>query len=166
MNRAKAAGGLSHIRSSGELRMVPVGEKPVVERTAVARGEVRMAPATLRAIRSHSTPKGNPLETARLAGIMAAKRTAEIIPLCHTLPLDHVEVLMRLGRDRVTIEARVSCHGRTGVEMEALTAVSAAALALYDMCKAIDKQMVIADIRLLEKKKANEIVLANEKRKK
>jgi cyclic pyranopterin monophosphate synthase len=152
----KSATKLSHVKASGELRMVPVGEKPVVERTAVARGEVRVAPATLRAIRNHSTPKGNPLETARLAGIMAAKRTAEIIPLCHTLPLDHVEVRLRLGRDRVHIEARVSCHARTGVEMEALTAVSAAALALYDMCKAIDKGMVIGDIRLIEKRKAGE----------
>ena len=144
---------LSHANAGGELRMVSVAEKPVVERIAVARGEVRVAPATIRAIRNHTTPKGNPLETARLAGILAAKRTAEIIPLCHTIPLDHVDVQMRLGRDRVTIEARVTCLARTGVEMEALTAVSAAALALYDMCKAVDKQMIIDNIRLLQKEK-------------
>lgn len=151
---AKNANTLSHAAKSGELRMVSVAAKPVVERTAVACGELRVAPATVRAIRNHTTPKGNPLETARLAGIMAAKRTAEIVPLCHTLPLDHIEVKARLGRDCITIEARVTCHARTGVEMEALTAVSAAALTLYDMCKAIDKQMVIGEIRLVEKRKA------------
>ena len=153
---AKSVKKLSHATRSGELRMVSVAAKPVVERTAVARGEVRVATSTLRVIRSHSTPKGNPLEAARLAGIMAAKRTAEIIPLCHTLPLDHIEVSFRLGRDRITIEARAMCHARTGVEMEALTAVSAAALTLYDMCKAVDKQMVIGEIRLVEKRKADE----------
>lgn len=159
MKSAKAAGDarsvkkLSHATTSGELRMVSVAEKPVVERTAVARGEIHVAPATLRAIRNHTTPKGNPLETARLAGILAAKRTAEIIPLCHTLPLDHVDVRLKLGRDRILIEARATCHARTGVEMEALTAVSAAALTLYDMCKAVDKAMVLENIRLVEKKK-------------
>jgi cyclic pyranopterin monophosphate synthase len=150
----KSAGRLSHADRGGELRMVSVAAKPVVERTAVACGELRVAPATVRAIRNHSTPKGNPLETARLAGIMAAKRTADTIPLCHTIPLEHVDVRLRLGRDRIHIEARVTCHARTGVEMEALTAVSVAALTLYDMCKAVDKQMVIGEIRLVEKHKA------------
>lgn len=142
---------LTHVRATGEMQMVSVAEKPVTERLAVAAGAVYASKATLRAIRAHTTPKGDPLETARLAGIMAAKKTSELIPLCHSLPLDHVEVNLELAPSKILIEARVRCHGRTGVEMEALTAVSAAALTLYDMCKAIDRTMVIGDIRLIEK---------------
>lgn len=148
----KSKSRLTHVTSAGEIHMVPVSEKPVTERLAVAQGAVYASPKTLRAIRTHATPKGNPLEAARMAGIMAAKRTSELIPLCHPLPLDHVDVTLRLASGKVVIESQVVCHGRTGVEMEALTAVTVAALTLYDMCKAIDRGMVIGDICLLEKK--------------
>ena len=131
--------------------MVDVGDKAVTARTAVASGFVRMAAATLDAIRERRTPKGDPLEVARLAGIMAAKRTAEMIPLCHVLPLNHADVQLELRDDGVAILATASTDGKTGVEMEALTAASVAALTIYDMCKAIDKGMVITDIRLESK---------------
>ncbi len=133
--------------------MVNVGEKPVTRRVCVARGEVRMAPATLAHIVEGTAPKGDVLATARLAGIQAAKRTDEWIPLCHSLPLDSVEVDLEADseRSRVTIEARVRAHARTGVEMEALVAVSAAGLAIYDMCKAVDRGMTIESVRLESK---------------
>lgn len=142
---------LTHVDADGAIRMVDVGAKAVTARLAVASGFVRMNPATVAAIREHRTPKGDPLETARLAGIMGAKSTASLIPLCHPLPITHADVHIDLVDDGARIEATASVEGRTGVEMEALTAVSIAALTIYDMCKAIDKEMVIADIRLERK---------------
>jgi cyclic pyranopterin phosphate synthase len=143
---------LSHVDARGRVRMVDVGGKPDTVREAVAAGEVRMNAAARRAIRLHAVKKGDPLQTARVAGIMAAKRTAELIPLCHALPLTHVDVDLDARPYGYRITARVSTVGRTGVEMEALTAVSVAALALYDMLKAVDRSMVVSQIRLLEKR--------------
>lgn len=131
--------------------MVDVTAKNVTERTAVARGFVRMSPEVLRALREQTLPKGNPLEIARIAGIAAAKRTSEWIPLCHPLPLTHIDVTARLCKNGVELSSRVTATARTGVEMEALVAVSAAALTVYDMCKALDKGMEITDIVLMEK---------------
>jgi cyclic pyranopterin monophosphate synthase len=142
---------LTHSDEEGRARMVDVGDKAVTTRTAVAGGFVRMAAATIEAIREHRTPKGDPLEVARLAGIMAAKRTSELIPLCHNLPLNHADVQLELRADGVAIVATATTEGKTGVEMEALTAASVAALTIYDMCKAIDKAMEITDIRLESK---------------
>lgn len=145
---------LTHLDAAGHAAMVDVGDKAVTVRVAVAAGEVRMAPATLTVLRAGTAPKGDVLAAARIAGIMAAKRTPELIPLCHTLLLTHVGVdfVLDEGESRVRIEATVRCKGQTGVEMEALTAVSVAALTLYDMVKAIDKEMVIGAICLLEKR--------------
>lgn len=145
---------LTHLDAAGHAAMVDVGDKAVTVRVAVAAGEVRMAPATLAVLRAGTAPKGDVLAAARIAGIMAAKRTPELIPLCHTLLLTHVGVdfVFDEGESRVQIEATVRCKGQTGVEMEALTAVSVAALTLYDMVKAIDKEMVIGAICLLEKR--------------
>ena len=131
--------------------MVDVSGKPVTKRTAVATGFVRMAAATVEAIREQRTPKGNPLEVARIAGVMAAKRTAELIPLCHSLPLNHADVQLEVQSDGIAIAASATTESKTGVEMEALVAASVAALTIYDMCKAIDKAMVISDIRLQSK---------------
>src|SRR5712692_7507998 len=142
---------LTHFRKRGEVAMVNVTSKDVTERTALARGFVRMAPAVLRALRQQKLPKGNPLEIARIAGIAAAKRTSEWIPLCHPLPLTHIDVTARLCQNGVEISSRVTATARTGVEMEALVAVSASALTVYDMCKALDKGMEITDIVLVEK---------------
>jgi len=142
---------LTHTDEEGRARMVDVGDKDVTTRTAVASGFVRMTPATVETIRAHRTPKGDPLETARLAGIMAAKRTADLIPLCHPLALNHADVQLELRDDGVRITATARIDGKTGVEMEALTAVSVAALTIYDMCKAIDRSMIITDIRLESK---------------
>ena len=144
-------GDLSHVDASGDVRMVDVGAKPLSRRTAHARARVRMAPETLRTL--HALPKGDALTTARLAGIMAAKRTADLIPLCHPLPLTHVDVRLELGEDAVIVEATASTTAQTGVEMEALVAASVAALTLYDMAKAVDKEMVVEEIRLVEKTK-------------
>src|SRR5438309_3332004 len=136
---------LTHFDEHGASRMVDTSAKPETQRTARASGRIRMAPATLRLIRERGLAKGDVLEVARLAGIMAAKRTGELIPLCHPLGLDSVELtLTPAAADSVQIEAVVKVHGRTGVEMEALTAVSVAALTIYDMCKAVDQSMVIA----------------------
>ena len=144
---------LSHLDARGRARMVDVGDKPVTQRVGVARGEVRMDPTTLARIAEGSLPKGDVLATARIAGIQAAKRTSEWIPLCHPLPLDVVEVELRPdpGHSRVEIEARVQVHARTGVEMEALVAVSAAGLTIYDMCKAIDRGITVEGVRLIRK---------------
>src|SRR5271170_8199502 len=142
---------LSHYGKRGEVSMVDVSAKSVTTRTAVAHAFVSMTPKVLRAIRGLKNPKGNPLEVARIAGIAAAKRTAEWIPLCHPLPLTHIDVTARLCKNGVEIASRVSATARTGVEMEALVAVSAAALTVYDMCKALDKGMEITDIVLVEK---------------
>jgi cyclic pyranopterin monophosphate synthase len=144
--------GLSHLDALGRIRMVDVGEKPVSRREAVARGKITIAPEALRLVRSGRTKKGDPLETARLAGIMAAKRTAGLIPLCHPLPLSHVSVELTPRRDGYDIEARVRSEAQTGVEMEALTAVAVAALTIYDMVKAADRGMTIGEIRLIEKR--------------
>lgn len=142
---------LTHVDGEGRLAMVDVSQKDVTTRRAVARGVVRMKADTIRAIREVTLKKGDAIATARLAGIMAAKRTDELIPLCHSLPLDHVDVAITLLDDRAILMATATTSSRTGVEMEALTAVSVAALTLYDMCKAIDKDLVIGPIELLEK---------------
>jgi cyclic pyranopterin monophosphate synthase len=142
---------LSHLGEAGDVRMVDVGGKPQSRRRAVARGAVQMAPETAR--RLQELPKGDALVTAQLAGIMAAKRASELIPLCHPLPLSHIEVSLEIGEDAVEITAAVETTAQTGVEMEALTAVSVAALTVYDMAKAIDKGMSISDVTLAEKTK-------------
>jgi cyclic pyranopterin phosphate synthase len=142
---------LSHVDESGGVRMVDVGGKPLSRRRAVAGAEVRMARET--ALRLHELPKGDALATAQLAGIMAAKRTSDLIPLCHPLPLTHIEVTLEVHDERVQITAIAETTAQTGVEMEALTAASVAALTVYDMCKAVDKGMTIGDVQLLEKTK-------------
>jgi cyclic pyranopterin phosphate synthase len=139
---------LSHIDAQGRAKMVDTSEKQSTARRAIASGRVLMSPGTVAAIRNQTTPKGDPLETARLAGVMAAKRTAELIPLCHPLPLNHIEVRAEVQDTGVYLEAEVTTVAQTGVEMEALAAVSVAALTVYDMCKALDKSMIISDIRL------------------
>lgn len=144
---------LTHLDESGRARMVDVGAKDETRREAIARGEVRMRPETLQRIAAGDMPKGDVLAAARIAGIMAAKRASELIPLCHPLLLTHVAVDARLDSETSTVllEATVRTIGKTGVEMEALTAVSVAALTIYDMCKAIDREMRIGDIRLARK---------------
>jgi cyclic pyranopterin monophosphate synthase len=142
---------LSHVDESGSVRMVDVGSKPLSRRRAVAKASVRMAPETAR--RLSGLPKGDALTTAQLAGIMAAKRTSDLIPLCHPLPLSVVDVSLRVTGDGVEITATAETTAQTGVEMEALTAATVAALTVYDMAKAIDKQMVIAEVSLVEKTK-------------
>jgi cyclic pyranopterin phosphate synthase len=144
---------LSHVDKRGRAQMVGVGDTPVTQRVCIARGEVRMAAETLACIAEGRVPKGDVLLTARLAGIQAAKRTDEWIPLCHPLPLDEVEIQLTPdpSEPRVLIEARVEAHARTGVEMEALVAVSAAGLTIYDMCKAIDRAISIGGIELVSK---------------
>jgi cyclic pyranopterin phosphate synthase len=143
----------SHLDGKGRARMVDVSGKEVTDRLAVARGAVHMAPETLRRIAEGGVKKGDVLSVARLAGIMGAKRTADLIPLCHPLPLSSAEVELTLDEaaSAILIEARCKVQARTGVEMEALTAVSVAALTVYDMCKAVDKAMRIGDIRLIRK---------------
>ena len=142
---------LSHVTAAGDVHMVDVGAKPSVRRRAVARGRVRMAPETARSLTE--LPKGDALVTAQLAGIMAAKRTAELIPLCHPLALTHVDVSLSVVDDSVEIEAAAETTAQTGVEMEALVAVSVAALTVYDMAKAIDSGMIIDAVQLVEKTK-------------
>ena len=143
---------LSHVDARGRARMVDVSDKPATLREAVARGRITMAPAAIRAVREVTLKKGDALQTARLAGIMAAKRTAELIPLCHPLALSHVDVTLTVERNGCVLEARARTTAQTGVEMEALTAVSVAALTVYDMVKALDRRMVIGDIRLVAKR--------------
>lgn len=150
--RASPPAPLSHVDARGRVKMVDVSAKPETVREAVAEGVVRMGAAARRAIRTRAVAKGDPLQTARLAGILAAKRTSEWIPLCHPLPLTHVNVDLTPRRDGYLIVARAGTVGRTGVEMEALVAVSAAALTLYDMLKAVDKAIVIGPIQLREKR--------------
>lgn len=144
---------LSHLDAQGNARMVDVGHKPDTQRVAVAVGEVHMQPATLALIRAGQLKKGDVLTVAQLAGVMAAKRTADLIPLCHPLPLTHIEVICELREELpgVSVRATVRTTGKTGVEMEALTAVSVAALTIYDMAKAAEKTMTITNLRLLEK---------------
>ena len=143
---------LTHVGPDGAARMVDVSDKPSTTREAVARGRVRMSRAAATLATSGANKKGDPLQTARLAGIMAAKRTAELIPLCHPLQLSFVDVTLTPRRDGFAIEARVRTSGPTGVEMEALTAVSVAALTIYDMLKAVDRAMEIGGIHLVEKR--------------
>ena len=143
---------LTHVDTHGRVKMVDVAEKPETVREAIAEADIRMNTEARRAIRARAVAKGDPLQTARLAGILAAKRTSEIIPLCHPLALTHVEVDLTPRPGGYRIRARVGTVGRTGVEMEALTAVSAAALTVYDMLKAVDRAMVIGPIQLVEKR--------------
>jgi cyclic pyranopterin phosphate synthase len=143
---------LSHVDARGAVRMVDVSAKPVTAREAVARGRITMSAEAIRQVRTGATSKGDPLQAARLAGIMAAKRTSEMIPLCHPLALSHADVTLTPRRDGYAIEARVRTSAQTGVEMEALSAVAVAALTIYDMVKAVDKAMVIGEIRLIEKR--------------
>lgn len=147
--------GLTHLNAQGEANMVDVSHKPVLLREAVAQGEIRLQKQTLKLIESQEIAKGNVLGTARLAGILAAKKTGELIPLCHPLPLTHCEVNLEIpaSRDRIRILASARIAAQTGVEMEALTAVSVAALTIYDMCKAVDKKMRIGPIKLISKTK-------------
>lgn len=142
---------LSHVDAEGRVRMVDVGAKAATHREAVARGSITIAADALALIREGRVAKGDPLQAARIAGIMAAKRTADLIPLCHPLPLSHVEVDLQERPDGYDIEAVARTTAQTGVEMEALTAVAAAALTVYDMVKAVDKTMVIGEIRLMRK---------------
>jgi cyclic pyranopterin phosphate synthase len=150
---ARLMASLTHLDDEGQVRMVDVSEKPATARDAVARGVIRMQPETLALITEQQTKKGNVLETARIAGIMAAKRTSELIPMCHPIPLTHVQVDFFRDPDSqsIRIEAIARLVGQTGVEMEALTAVSIAALTIYDMCKSYDRAMTISDIYLLKK---------------
>jgi cyclic pyranopterin monophosphate synthase len=145
---------LSHVDERGRARMVDVGEKAVTQRVAIARGAVVMKPETARQIADGSVAKGDVIATARIAGVMAAKRTGELIPLCHPLPIDFVDVRLEVDATagRVEIEAEARITARTGVEMEALTAVSVAGLTIYDMCKASDRGMVLGEVRLVEKR--------------
>ncbi|OGR59867.1 MAG: molybdenum cofactor biosynthesis protein C [Elusimicrobia bacterium GWA2_69_24] len=145
--------GLTHVNEAGKADMVDVSAKPVVRREAVARGKIFLQPPTLALIRENGVRKGDVLAAARLAGIAAAKKTWELIPLCHNIPIDKVGVDFELQDDGVVIAARAVCSARTGIEMEALTAVSVAALTVYDMCKAVDQDMVIGPIALVEKRK-------------
>jgi cyclic pyranopterin phosphate synthase len=144
----------SHLNETGCARMVNVGAKPEQRRRALAAGRLICLPATILALKKKALPKGDVLTVAQIAGIQAAKRAAELIPLCHPLPLNHVEISFRVRRDAVEISCAVETRGQTGVEMEALTGVCVAALTLYDMCKAVDKTMRIADVRVVEKVKS------------
>jgi cyclic pyranopterin phosphate synthase len=145
--------GLTHVDESGRARMVDVGDKEITSRRAKARGVVSMKEETLKLLTTGKLKKGDAIETARIAGIMAAKKTSDLIPLCHPLMLSHVEVDIQagVGTGIIEITAEVRCEGRTGVEMEALTAVAAAGLTVYDMVKAVDKSLCISEIELLEK---------------
>ena len=143
---------LSHVDAEGRIQMVDVSAKAVTAREAVAGGRITMSAAALRQMRAGTLKKGDPLQTARLAGIMAAKQTSSLIPLCHPLPLSHVDVQLRRLKDGYEITGRARTSAQTGVEMEALTAVAVAALTIYDMVKAVDKAMVISDIRVVAKR--------------
>ena len=146
--------GFSHLDETGTARMVDVGTKPVQHRRAVAAAQLICQPATIRALRAKALPKGDVLAVANIAGIQAAKRTDELIPLCHQLPLDQVSIAFQIRKDRIDVTCTAETRSRTGVEMEALTGASVAALTLYDMCKAVDKTMRIEGIRVLEKIKS------------
>jgi len=143
---------LSHIDEDGNARMVDVSQKKISKRVAVAEGYVHMKRETISMIKTGTAKKGNVLTTAKIAGIMAAKKTSELIPLCHNISLDHVDVNFEIIEDHVKITSAVTCSAKTGAEMEALTAVTVAALTIYDMCKAVDRAIVIKDICLLEKR--------------
>ena len=149
--KGQRARALSHVDAHGRIKMVDIGEKPITDREAIARGSIAMSAEARRLIRAGAVKKGDPLQTARLAGIMAAKQTAALIPLCHPLSLSRVDVDLTPTARGYTIESRVRTRAQTGVEMEALTAVAVAALTIYDMVKAVDKSMVIGDVRLVFK---------------
>jgi cyclic pyranopterin monophosphate synthase len=153
MDPSSSPTGFSHLDQTGAARMVDISQKPEVLRIAVAEGMLRCRPETVAALRAHALAKGDVLTVAKIAGIQAAKRTDEIIPLCHSLPLTSVELTFAIEAGSIQIRAEATTHARTGVEMEALTAVSVAALTIYDMCKAIDKEMSIGEIRLIGKHK-------------
>ena len=144
-------GDFTHLDDQGRARMVDVGDKASSRRKAIARAEIHMSPETIQALTQGGIPKGDVLAVARVAGIQAAKKTAELIPLCHPLPLTSVTVEFEIKEDRVEIESKAETFGQTGVEMEALTACSVAALTIYDMCKALDRMMVIESVALWEK---------------
>jgi cyclic pyranopterin phosphate synthase len=144
---------LTHVDEAGKARMVDVSGKRPVRRTATAAGRIDLAPSTVALVRANGMAKGDVIAVARLAGIMGAKKASDLIPLCHNIEIEHVDVALRVEDDGIEIEARAVCTDKTGIEMEALTAVSVAALAVWDMCKAVDKGMRIRDIRLLEKTK-------------
>ncbi len=152
--RKKSAATFSHLDAAGAARMVGVGAKPVQHRRAIAAARLVCQPATIRALRAKALPKGDVLTVAQIAGIQASKRTAELIPLCHPLPLDHVAVEFTLRRDAIDVLCTAETSAKTGVEMEALTGASIATLTLYDMCKAVDKTMRIEGVRVVEKVKA------------
>jgi cyclic pyranopterin phosphate synthase len=145
--------GLSHVDEAGAARMVDVSAKPRVRRTATAAGRIDLAPSTVELVRRNALQKGDVLAAARIAGIMGAKRASELVPLCHNIEIEHVAVELRVDDAGIAIEATASCTDKTGIEMEALTAVSIAALTVYDMCKAVDPGMVLRDIRLVAKTK-------------
>ena len=146
---------LTHLDKAGEARMVDVSGKPIVHREAIARGEIRLREETLALIASNSIAKGNVMATARIAGVLAAKKTGDLIPLCHPLPITHCDIDFEVpqSRDRIVITATTRIEAKTGVEMEALTAVTVAALTIYDMCKAVDKEMQITEVKLVSKTK-------------
>ncbi len=151
--KRKSEGRLSHVDAEGKARMVDVGEKAQVRRSAVAEGKILLQEKTVELIRENKMKKGDVLTVAQIAGIQAAKQTHTLIPMCHPLPLSHIEVELRLEAWGVQVEADVRCTGQTGVEMEALTAVNLALLTVYDMCKAVDKEMRMEGIQLKEKRK-------------
>ncbi len=144
---------LTHINSTGEASMVDISTKKIVHREAVASGTIYLQPQTIEMINNHQVKKGEVLAVARIAGISGAKKTFDLIPLCHNIPIDKIEVSFEIKPDRIHIKAKAVCDAKTGIEMEALTAVSIAALTIYDMCKAVDKQMKISDIKLEVKTK-------------
>lgn len=143
----------SHLDEKGKAKMVDVGGKPDVKRTAIAKGSIALAAETIKLIKDNQMKKGDVISVAKIAGIQGAKKTQELIPLCHPLPLTNIDLSFEVKEDKVNIEAKVECIGKTGVEMEALTAVSVAALTIYDMCKAVDKKMQIGQIYLEKKTK-------------
>ena len=146
-------GRLTHVDSSGKSRMVDVGTKPVTKRRAIASGSVKLSESTIELIKQNGLKKGDCLGISKIAGIQAAKRTSELIPLCHPLSIDWVDISFDVHNDRIDIRSEAVIEAKTGIEMEALTAVSVAALTIYDMCKSIDKNIVISDIRLVSKQK-------------
>ncbi|NJK87853.1 MAG: cyclic pyranopterin monophosphate synthase MoaC [Bacteroidales bacterium] len=144
---------LSHVNEKGKAKMVDVSTKPLHYRIASAKGSIKLAPSTIELIRKNEIQKGDVLTVAKIAGIQAAKNTSALIPLCHPLQLTNIVVEANLEKEKIIVESEVKCKGQTGVEMEALTAVSVGLLTIYDMCKAVDKQMIIEEIKLIEKSK-------------
>ena len=144
----------SHLDKTGRAKMVDVSDKPVIRREAVAKGEIFLSANTMKAIKDKKVPKGDVLTVAKVAAIQAGKKASELIPMCHPLPISQIEVKFEIKKDRIAVESKIKGEARTGFEMEALTAVSAACLTIYDMCKAVDKNMVIQNIRLVKKWKA------------